>query len=90
VGLIGVDYFRDVVAVQLGVSSTPTDAVIPLVGRFTRLEEFIAIGSSLSDTGLAHLKGLTDLNVLVGHGVMRLVAGPAREDRLARRPWESA
>jgi hypothetical protein len=28
--------------------------------------------------------------VLVGHGVMRLVAGPAREDRLARRPWEPA
>jgi hypothetical protein len=28
--------------------------------------------------------------VLVGHGVMRLVAGPAREDRLARRPWEAA
>jgi hypothetical protein len=28
--------------------------------------------------------------VLVGHGVMRLVAGPAREDRLARRPRESA
>ena len=28
--------------------------------------------------------------VLVGHGVMRLVAGPAREDRLARHPWESA
>jgi hypothetical protein len=28
--------------------------------------------------------------VLVGHGVMRLVAGPAREDRLARRPYESS
>jgi hypothetical protein len=28
--------------------------------------------------------------VLVGHGVMRLVAGPARDDRLARRPWEAA
>jgi uncharacterized membrane protein YqjE len=28
--------------------------------------------------------------VLVGHGVMRLVAGPARQDRLARRPWEPA
>ena len=28
--------------------------------------------------------------VLVGHGVMRLVAGPAREDRLAHRPWEAA
>ena len=26
----------------------------------------------------------------VGHSVMRLVAGPARADRLARRPWESA
>ena len=28
--------------------------------------------------------------VVLGHGVMRLVAGPAREDRLARRPWETA
>lgn len=28
--------------------------------------------------------------VLVGHGVMRLIAGPAGEDRLARRPWESS
>ena len=28
--------------------------------------------------------------VLVGHEVMRLVAGPAGEDRLARRPWESS
>ena len=28
--------------------------------------------------------------VLVGHGVMRLVAGPAREDRLAHRPWDTA
>jgi hypothetical protein len=27
--------------------------------------------------------------VLAGHGVMRLVAGPAGEDRLARRPWEA-
>lgn len=28
--------------------------------------------------------------VLLGHGVMRLIAGPARADRLARRPWETA
>jgi len=28
------------------------------------------------------------LLVVLGHGVMRLVAGPARADRLARRPWE--
>ena len=27
---------------------------------------------------------------ILGHGVMRLVAGPARADRLARRPWETA
>ena len=25
--------------------------------------------------------------VALGHAVMRLIAGPAREDRLARRPW---
>jgi hypothetical protein len=30
------------------------------------------------------------LLVLLGHGVMRLVAGPADADRLARRPWEAA
>ena len=30
------------------------------------------------------------LIVVLGHGMMRLVAGPAREDRLARRPWETA
>src|SRR5262245_1195731 len=28
--------------------------------------------------------------MMVGHGVMRLVAGPARKDRLARKPWEAA
>ncbi|HAF13032.1 MAG TPA: hypothetical protein DCK99_04890 [Blastocatellia bacterium] len=27
--------------------------------------------------------------VALGHAVMRLIAGPAREDRLARRPWET-
>jgi hypothetical protein len=30
------------------------------------------------------------LLVLVGHGVMRLIAGPVRGDALARRPWEPA
>ena len=30
------------------------------------------------------------LMVVLGHGVMRLVAGPAKGDRLARRPWEAA
>jgi hypothetical protein len=27
--------------------------------------------------------------IIVGHGVMRIVAGPARKDPLARRPWEA-
>jgi hypothetical protein len=27
--------------------------------------------------------------VVLGHAVMRLIAGPAREDRLSRRPWET-
>ena len=27
---------------------------------------------------------------VLGHGVMRLIAGPAGADRLARRPWEAA
>ncbi len=26
---------------------------------------------------------------VVGHGIMRLIAGPANADRLAKRPWES-
>jgi hypothetical protein len=26
----------------------------------------------------------------LGHGMMRLVAGPSRKDRLARRPWEAS
>jgi hypothetical protein len=30
------------------------------------------------------------LFLLAGHGVMRLVAGPARGSPLARRPWEAA
>jgi hypothetical protein len=30
------------------------------------------------------------LIVVVGHGVMRLVAGPAHDDKLAGRPWEAA
>jgi hypothetical protein len=27
--------------------------------------------------------------LLLGHGVMRVTAGPARADRLAGRPWDS-
>jgi hypothetical protein len=40
--------------------------------------------------GVAPLLAVSVTYVLlwvVGHGVMRLVAGPARDDRFARRPW---
>jgi hypothetical protein len=43
--------------------------------------------------GIAPVLAISATYVLVGvvgHGVMRLSAGPARADRLARRPWERA
>ncbi len=43
--------------------------------------------------GLAPMLAISVAYVLLGitgHGVMRLVAGPAEADRLARRPWERA
>jgi hypothetical protein len=42
--------------------------------------------------GVAPLLAVSVTYVLVcvvGHGVMRLIAGPARQDQLARRPWEA-
>ena len=42
--------------------------------------------------GIAPVLAISATYVLlgvIGHGVMRLVAGPAREDKLARRPWEA-
>jgi hypothetical protein len=43
--------------------------------------------------GIAPILAISATYILlgtVGHGLMRLVAGPARNDPLARRPWESA
>lgn len=36
------------------------------------------------------ISGTYILMGIVGHGHMGLVAGPAKADRLARRPWERA
>jgi hypothetical protein len=36
------------------------------------------------------ISGMYVLMVILGHGVMRFVAGPARGSFLARRPWEPA
>ncbi len=61
---LGVDYFGDVVEVYLrgGLS----DANLALVGRFPRLLELhcFADRSSPTDTGLAHLDGITGLKQL--------------------------
>jgi len=43
--------------------------------------------------GIAPVLAISTAYVLLGslgHGTMRIVAGPAATDRLARRPWESA
>jgi hypothetical protein len=43
------------------------------------------------EPGIAPVLAISGTYVLlgiVGHGLMRLVAGPASADRLARRPWE--
>lgn len=43
--------------------------------------------------GIAPMLAISGTYVLlgiVGHGLMRLVAGPAEADRLARRPWDPA
>jgi hypothetical protein len=41
-------------------------------------------------TPLLAVSGTYVLMGIVGHGFMRLIAGPAVADRLARRPWEPA
>jgi hypothetical protein len=73
-------------------------AVVPIVAAIIGplrdhwyLRRFPEWGSD--GPGIAPLLALSATCVvllLVGHGVMRLVAGPAGEDRLARRPWESS
>ncbi len=43
------------------------------------------------EPGIAPMAAVSVLYILlivVGHGVMRLIAGPAGFDQLARRPWE--
>jgi hypothetical protein len=52
-----------------------------------RVPEWGAFGPGLAPA-LADCAAYVLMAVL-GHGVMRLVAGPARADRLARRPWEA-
>ena len=64
VNLIGVDYFGHVTRVRVLGLWTGTDIVSAHVGRLTQLEKLSMVASALSDTDLAHLKGLTNLTSL--------------------------
>ncbi len=58
---IGVDYFGHVTVVDLTDSATNADAMITKVVPLALLQRLIITGAPVSDTGLAHLKGLTSL-----------------------------
>ena len=53
-----------------------------------RFSEWGAYGPGVAP--VLAVAGTYAVTVLLGHGVMRLLAGPARADRLARRKWESS
>jgi hypothetical protein len=55
---LGIDYFDRVTVIYL-TDSRSADSVLPQVGRLHWLRELYLGGSSISDQGLRHLKGLT-------------------------------
>jgi hypothetical protein len=64
-------------------------AVLGPVRDYRYMERFPEWGAYAP--GVAPVLAISATYVLlgvVGHGVMRLVAGPAKGDRLARRPWD--
>ena len=66
-------------------------AVLGPVRDYRHMERFPEWGAYAP--GVAPVLAISATYVLLGvlgHAVMRLVAGPARADRLARRPWDAA
>ena len=61
---LGTDYFHAVTSVWLYYVSTEADKVLIPVGRLTRLEWLSLIGASVTDAGLARLRGMTSLTRL--------------------------
>jgi hypothetical protein len=59
VGLLGVDFFANVTSVKIGTQST--DAILAHVGQLRRLERLDARSTPVTDAGLAHLSGLSEL-----------------------------
>ena len=64
VNLIGVDFFGHVTEALIKQNSTVTDGVIATVGCLTRLHDLFLPSTSVSDVGLSHLNGLTNLYYL--------------------------
>jgi internalin A len=64
-GLIGGDYFHHITKVEFLSPASATDAKLAHVGRLSQLQLLSANYSpSVSDVGLVHLKGLTNLTFL--------------------------
>src|SRR5262249_4607104 len=59
---IGADYFQHVTYVALHTSKTSEDLVH--IGNLRQLETLFLSGDGVSDEGLAHLKGLANLQLL--------------------------
>jgi len=62
VGLLGVDFFADVTSVSI--RQPQTDAILAHVGRLRRLKWLDVRSMRVTDAGLAHLAGLSDLRSL--------------------------
>jgi hypothetical protein len=65
VNALGVDYFGHVVVVIFSIPGGSEEAVLVQIGRLTQLRELLLdlSGSQVTDVGLVHLKGLTNLNL---------------------------
>jgi internalin A len=61
---VGIDYFGHVISVTLDSSSMASDSTLELVARFKRLRELGVARPSVTDAGVAHLEGLSDLSWL--------------------------
>jgi internalin A len=85
VDLLGPDYFGDVKVVVLGTKDA--DSVMASVGQLSRLGVLYGPyrGLTLTDTGLVHLRGLTQLEVLILYNRERITgAGLANLKDLKR------
>jgi hypothetical protein len=75
VELVGVDFFGDVIHVDLSGSLGRADSTLVEVGRLQQLQEIWLGNASVTDAGLVRLKGLTNLSVLWLSGTQVTDAG---------------